>query len=81
MTFVNDSSTDIKLLKTLGRLLRTLLKAGLPTKNVIKPLVKNVLILVGLTAAASEADTGIHKIFLEQEHNEMEDIIKIVEPF
>ena len=27
----------------------------------IKPLAKNVLIPLGLTAAASEADAGIHK--------------------
>ena len=30
-------------------------------KNVIKPLAKNVLIPLGLTAAASAADAGIHK--------------------
>ena len=30
-------------------------------KSVIHPLDKSVLILLGLTAAASEADTGIHK--------------------
>ena len=30
-------------------------------KNVIKPLVKSVLIPLGLTAAASAADAGIHK--------------------
>ena len=30
-------------------------------KNVIKPLAKSVLIPVGLTAAASPADAGIHK--------------------
>ena len=30
-------------------------------KNVIKPLVKSVLIPSGVTAAASAADTGIHK--------------------
>ena len=71
--FTNNSSTDIKLSKTqlskiiqsggfLGRLLGPLLKAGLPfIKNVIKPLAKNVLIPLGLTAAASAADAGIHK--------------------
>ena len=54
--FANKSSTDIKLSKTqiskmiqsggfLGRLLGPLLKTGLPLiKNVIKPLVKSVLI-------------------------------------
>ena len=71
--FTNNSSTDIKLSKTqlfnkiqsgefLGRLLGPLLKAGLPViKNVIEPLAKSVLIPLGLTAAASTADTGIPK--------------------
>ena len=71
--FANNLSTDIKLSKTqlsnmiqsegfLGRLLGPLLKTGLPLiKNVIKPLAKSVLILLGLTAAASAADAGIHK--------------------
>ena len=46
----------------LGRLLGPLLKPGLPLiKNVIKPLAKSVLIPLGLTAAASAADAGIHK--------------------
>ena len=45
-----------------GRLLGPLIKTGLPLmKNVIKPLAKSVLILLGLTAAASAADAGIHK--------------------
>ena len=44
----------------LGRLVGPLLKTGLPLiKNVIKPFAKNVLIPLGLTAAASVA--GIHK--------------------
>ena len=72
-SFANNSSADIKLLKTqlskmiqlgrfLGRLLGPLLKTGLPLiKNVIKPLAKSVLIPLGLTAAASAADAGIHK--------------------
>ena len=71
--FANYLSTDIKLSKTqiskmiqsggfLGRLLDPLLKTGLPLiKNVIKPLAKSVLIPLGLTAAASAADAGIHK--------------------
>ena len=71
--FANKSSTDIKLSKTqtskmvqsggyLGRLLSPLLKIGLLLiKNVIKPLAKSVLIPLGLTAAASAADAGIHK--------------------
>ena len=33
-------------------------------KNVTKPLVKSVLIPLGLTAAASAADAGIHKKIL-----------------
>ena len=46
----------------LDRLLGLLLKTGLPLlKNVIKPLAKSVLITLGLTAAASAADAGIHK--------------------
>ena len=72
-TFSNNSSIGIKLWKTqlskmmqsggfLGGLLGPLLKMGLPLiKNVIKPLAKSVLIPLGLTAAASAADTGIHK--------------------
>ena len=45
----------------LGRLLGPLLKTGLPImKNVIKPLTKNVLISLELTAAVSAADAGIH---------------------
>ena len=95
--FGTNSSADIKLSKThlsktlqsgrfLGRLLGSLLKTGLPLiKNVIKPLVKSVLILLGLTAAASAADAGIHKKILGYgtttliiSSDEMEDIIKIV---
>ena len=46
----------------LSRLLGPLLKTGLPLiKDVIKPFAKSVLISLGLTAAASAADTGIHK--------------------
>ena len=46
----------------LGRLLDPLLKTRLPSiKNVIKPSAKSVLISLGLTAAASAADAGIHK--------------------
>ena len=72
----------------LGRLLGPLLKTGLPLiKNVIKPLAKSVLIPLGLTAAASGADAGIHKKILGSGHNnttliisndETNDIIKIV---
>ena len=46
----------------LGRLLGLLLIAGLPLiKNVIRPLAKSVIIPLGLAAAASAADAGIHK--------------------
>ena len=45
----------------LGRLCGPLLKTRLPLmKNLIKSLAKNVLIPLGLTAAAA-ADAGIHK--------------------
>ena len=47
----------------LGRLLRPLLKNGLPfIGKVLKPLAKSVLILLGLTAAAASAtEAAIHK--------------------
>ena len=46
----------------LGRLLGPVLKTVLSLiKNVIKPLAKSILIPLGLTAAASTADAGIHK--------------------
>ena len=46
----------------LGRPLGPLLKTGLPLmKNVIKSLAKSVLIPLGLRAAPSAADAGIHK--------------------
>ena len=79
--FAKNTSTDIKLSKTqlsnmiqsggfLGRLLGPLLKTGLPLiKNVIKLLAKSVLIPLGLTAAASAADTGINKKILGSGHN------------
>ena len=56
-------------------------------KSVIKPLAKSVLIPLGLTAAASAADAGIHKKILGSGYNntiliisndEMDDILKIV---
>ena len=95
--FANHSSTDIKLSKTqlskmiqsggfLGKLLGPLPKTGLPLmKSVIKPLAKSVLIPLGLTAAASAADAGIHNKILGSGHNnttliisndEMDDILK-----
>ena len=77
--FNNNRSTDLKLSKAqiskitqsggfLGRLLGPLLKTGIPLiKNVIKPLAKSVLIPLGLTAAASAADAGIHKKYWDLE--------------
>ena len=71
--FANHLPADIKLSKTqllkmiqsggfLGRLFGPLLKTELPLIiNVIKPLAKSVLIPLGLTAATSAADAGIHK--------------------
>ena len=48
-----------------GGFLGPLLKTGLPLmKNIITPLAKSVLIPLGLTAAASAADAGIHKKIL-----------------
>ena len=94
----NHSPTDIKLSKTqlskmiqsggfLGKLLGPLIKTGLPLmKSVIKPLAKSVLIPLGLTAAASAADAGIHKKILGSGNNttliisndEMDGILKII---
>ena len=70
--FADYLSTDIKLSKTqlskmiqsggfLGRFLGPILKTVLPLiKIVIKALAKNVLVPLGLTAAGSAADPGIH---------------------
>ena len=98
--FANHLSTDVQLSKTqlskmiqsggfLGRLLGPLLKIGLPLmKSVIKPLAKSVLLPLGLTAAASAADAGIHTKILGSgqpnntiliiSNDEMDDILKIV---
>ena len=52
----------IQLRKFLGRLLGQLLKPDLLLlENVLKPLAKNVLVLLGLKAAASAADAAIPK--------------------
>ena len=79
--FANNSSADIKLSKTqlskmiqsggfVGKLLGPLLKTGLPLiSNVIKLLAKIVLIPLGLKAAASATDAGIHKKILGSGHN------------
>ena len=96
--FANNSSVDIKFSKAhlskmirsggfLGKLLGPLLKTGLPLmKSVITPLAKSVLIPLGLTAAASAADAGIHKKILGSGNNttliisnkDMDRLIKIV---
>ena len=83
------SSANIKLSKTqsggfLGRLLGPLPKTGLPLmKNVLKPLGKSVLIPLGITASATDADiqdkifgSGMTKLIISNE--EMNDIMKIV---
>ena len=96
--FANNSSVDIKFSKAqlskmiqsggfLSKLLGPLLKIGLPLmKGVITSLAKSVLIPLGLTAAASAADAGIHKKILGLGNNttliisnkDMDDLIKIV---
>ena len=95
--FNNNASTDIKFSKAqinkiiqsggfLGKLFGPLLETGLPLiKNVIKPLAKSELIPLGLTAAASAADAGIHKKILGSgnttliiSNKDMNDTIKIV---
>ena len=75
--FAKRSSAIIKFSKTqvfkiiqpwgfLGRLLRPLTKFGLTfMKNVLRSLAKSVSITLGLTAAASAADTGIYKKILK----------------
>ena len=98
--FAKNASTDIKLSKTqlskmiqsggfLSRLLGPLLRTGLPLmESVSKPLAKSVLLPLGLTAAASAADAGIHTKILGSGHNndttliisndEMNNILEIV---
>ena len=96
--FANNSSVHIKFSKAqlskmikpegfLGKLLGPLLETELPLmKSVIIPLAKCVLIPLGLTAAASAEDAGIHKKILGSGNNttliisnkDMDDLIKIV---
>ena len=85
-SFANNSSANIKLSKSqlhkirqsggfLGRLLGPLLKTELLLiGNVLKLLVKSVLIPLELTAAASVTDAAIHK------NEQINDIIKIIKP-
>ena len=96
--FCNNSSVDIKFSKAqlsktiqsggcLGKLIGPLLKTRLPLmKSVITPLAKNVLIPLGITAAASAADAGIHQKILGSDNNatliisnkDMNNLMKIV---
>ena len=95
--FANNYLANIKLSKTqlhkivqsggfLGRLLRVLLKTGLPLiGSVLKPLAESVLIPLGLTAVASPTDAAIHKKLFGSgfatliiSNDEMNDIMKIV---
>lgn len=51
--------------KFLGRPLEPLTKVGLPLmRNILTPLAKSVLLPLGLTAAASTAEAGIHQKIL-----------------
>ena len=57
-------------------------------KNVPKPLAKSVLIVLGLTAAASETDAAIHKKMFESgiatliiSNEEKNDIMKVVKSY
>ena len=97
--FANNCSDNIKLSKIqlhkigqlggfLGRLLKPLVKTGLPLKeNVRKPLAKSFLISLVLTTAASATDVAIHKKMFGSgtttliiSNEEMNDISKIVQP-
>ena len=101
--FINGSSANVKLSKPqlhkigqsggfLGTLLGTLLKTGFPLmKNIPKPLAKSVLILLGLTEAASATDAAFHKkmfgsgtialIIFSEETNYIMKIFKSLEEF
>ena len=92
-SFVDIEFSKAQLLKmiqsggVLGKLLAPLFKTGLPLmESVITILAKSVLIPLGLTAAASAADAGIHKKILGSGNNttliisnkDMDNLIKIV---
>ena len=98
--FANNSSANIKLskiqlhkIKQLGGISGTLLgplKTGLSLmKNALKPLAKNVLIPLALTAAESTRDAAIHQkmfgsgvttlIILNEEMNDIMKIVKSLE--
>ena len=90
LAHIKSSKSDLhKIVKSdgfLGRLVRPLLKTGLPLiGDVLKPLTKNVLIPLGVTATASATDADTHKkvfrssfITLIISNEEMNDIMKIV---
>ena len=98
--FANNSSHNIKLSKIqlykigqsggfVDRLFGPLLKTRLPLmKNVIKPLPKSVLILLGSTTATSARKPAIRKTVFESgmtklktSNEEMNDVMKIVKSF
>ena len=72
----------------LGRLLGPLLKTGLPLiGDILKPLAKNALIPLGLTAAASATDAAIYKKMFGSgfttliiSNEKTNDIMKVVKP-
>ena len=64
--FTNHLSTDIKLSKS--QLSKMIQSEGF-LDRLLCPLLKTGLILLGLTAAASAADAGIHKKILGSGHN------------
>ena len=81
------SNTQFHKIGQSGGFLVPLLKYGLPLlKNVIKPLVKSVLLPLGLTAPASATDVAFEKkpfgsgmTTLITSNEEMNDIMKIVQ--
>ena len=79
-TFSNSSSANIELSKTqlsktgqsgfLGKLLEWLQKTCSPlTGNILKPLGKNVLVLLGLTAAVSATDVDAADVAIQKKKN------------
>ena len=85
--FVKRLLTTHQLILNCQKLNCPLLNKGLPLlKSVIQPFAESVLAPLGLMAAASAADAGIHKKILGSGYNttliisndEMKDILKIV---
>ena len=60
---MKNSTFQISVIRRISlRLFGPLLKTGSPLmKNVLRPLAKRVLVLLGLIAAASETDAAIQK--------------------